>query len=548
MKFKKWIGVLAVALVAMVVLAGCGSDSKSGKLATTQALNLAADAPLDTLDVSKANGYGQTGNVFESLYRLGENGKVTPGLASDGQVSKDGLTWTFKIRKDAKFSDGSKITAQDFVYGWKRTIDPKTKALYGYLFQGIQNAEKISNGKMDADQLGVEAKDDQTLVVHLEEPIQYFKVLMSYPLFSPISQKAVEKYGDKYGTKAEYAVYSGPFTVKGWTGTNDTWSYVKNNQYWDKKAVKLSKINFKVVENPQTKLNLYQSGKLDYTQLSSEQVKNFKNNKDYTTFPYSITTFLQYNFNDSDATKKKAFNNANIRKAISYSIDRKQLIKKIIGDASTESKGLIPTDLASNPKTGKDIADEAYLKGTVEYDQKQAQKYWKKGLAEIGEKKLTLRLMSDNEGNSKNYAEFYAQSLEKVLPGLKIKIVNVPTQVAYSRSQSGDFDILVGHWGADFNDPISHLQILQKNSAYNYGKWDNAEYNELVKKAQNSDANNANQRWQDMIQAEQIVMKEQAVSPLYQTVYSYLKNPKVKGVIHNTAGTQWNYKYAYVEN
>ncbi|MCT1175341.1 peptide ABC transporter substrate-binding protein [Pediococcus pentosaceus] len=546
MKNKKWIGFLSVILVSLVVLAGCGA--KKGGYAAEQTMNLAADAPLDTLDVSKANGYGQTGNVFESLYRLGKNGKTTPGLASEAKVSKDGLTWTFKIRKNAKFSDGSKITAHDFVYSWQRTINPKTKALYAYLFEGIKNADQINAGKMDPSKLGVEAKDDQTFVVHLDQPIHYFKVLMSYPLFSPISQKAVEKYGDKYGTKAQYTVYSGPFKVKGWTGTNDTWSFVKNPQYWDKKVVKLDQIKFRVVENPQTKLNLYQSGKLDYTQLSSEQVKNYKNNKDYTTFPYSITTFLQYNFNDADKTKRKAFNNVNIRKAIAYSINRKQLIEKIIGDASTPSKGLVPTDLANNPKTGKDFADDAYLEGTIEYNQKQAKQYWEKGLQEIGVKNLKLNLTSDNEGNSKNYAEFYAQSLEKTLPGLQIHIVNVPSQVAYSRSQSGEFDILVGHWGADFNDPISHLQILQKNSAYNYGKWDNTEYNSLVKKAQNEDANNAEKRWQDMIKAEQIVMKEQAVSPLYQTVYSYLKNPKVKGVIHNTAGTQWNYKYAYITN
>ncbi|MBZ5943314.1 peptide ABC transporter substrate-binding protein, partial [Weissella cibaria] len=136
--------------------------------------------------------------VFESLYRLGKNGKTTPGLASEAKVSKDGLTWTFKIRKNAKFSDGSKITAHDFVYSWQRTINPKTKALYAYLFEGIKNADQINAGKMDPSKLGVEAKDDQTFVVHLDQPIQYFKVLMSYPLFSPISQKAVEKYGDKY--------------------------------------------------------------------------------------------------------------------------------------------------------------------------------------------------------------------------------------------------------------------------------------------------------------------------------------------------------------
>ena len=547
MKFKKILGIAAIALSTTAILAGCGAN-QGKQMAAKQELNLSADNQLDTLDLAKANGYGQTGNIFEGLYRLGNNGKPTAGLASSGNVSKDGLTWTFKIRPDAKFSDGSKITAKDFVYSWKRTIDPKTKATYAYLFEGIKNADQINAGKMNPDQLGVEAPDDSTFVVHLNEPIQYFKTLMSYPLFAPVSQKVVEKYGDKYGTKSDYVVYSGPFKATGWKGTNDTWSFVKNNQYWDKKAVKLDKVNYQVVENPQTKLNLYQSHKIDYAQLSSEQVKNYKNNKDYTTFPYSITTFLQYNMNDSNDMNKKAFNNVNIRKAMGYAINRDQLIKKVIGDASIKSKGLVPSDLATDPKNGKDFADEAYLKNTVDYNPTEAKKLWQQGLKEIGAKDLTFEIASDNEGASKNYVEFYAQSLQKALPGLKVKIVNVPQQVVYSRSKSGQFDILVGHWGADFKDPVSHLQILQNGSAYNYGKWNNDQYNALVKKAQNEDANNAEKRWQDMIEAEQIVMKEQPISPLYQTVYSYLKNPKVKGVIHNTAGTQWNYKYAYLTN
>ncbi|AEV94415.1 peptide ABC transporter substrate-binding protein [Pediococcus claussenii] len=541
---KKWILLAMSAVAVMLVLAGCGTK---GKLADKQEINLAADSPLDTIDVSKANGYGQTGNVFESLYRLGAKGKPTPGLASKTEVSKDGKTYTFTIRNNAKFSDGTPVTAEDFVYSWRRTLKPETKAQYAYLFEGIKNADKINAGKMSPDKLGVEAKGKHTFIVHLDKPMTYFKILMSYPLFSPISKKAVDKYGSKYATKSQYMVYTGPFKITGWNGTGDHWSFVKNDQYWDKKAVKLDKINYQVVQNPQTMLNLYQSNKLDMVQLSSEQVKNYKNNKDYTTQPYSITAFLQYNLKDSNDVKRKALNNKNIRYAISLAINRKQLIDKVLGDASTTSKGLVATNLATNPKTKEDFAKEAYLKGTVDYDAKKAKEYWNKGMKEIGEKNLTLTLMSDNEASTdKAVSEYYGSQLEKTLPGLKIDLINIPTQVVYSRSTKGQFDILVGHWGADFNDPISYLQILQANSGFNYGKWNNKDYDALVNKAQNEDANNPEKRWQDMIQAEQIVMKEQAVSPLFQTVYSYLQNPKVKGIIHNTAGTQWNYKYAYV--
>lgn len=542
---KKWIGLIIAITGIGAILAGCGARG-GAKYADKQELNLSADAPLDTIDLSKANGFGQTGNVFESLFRLGEKGKVTPGLASKTEVSKDGMTYTFTIRKDAKFSDGSKVTADDFVYSWRRTLTPSTKAQYAYLFEGIKNADKINAGKMKPEKLGVEAPNKSTFVVHLDRPMTYFKVLMSYPLFSPISKKAVDKYGSKYATKSQYMVYTGPFKITGWNGTGDHWSFVKNNKYWDKKAVHLDKVNYSVNGNPQTRLNLYQSKKIDMTQLSSQQVKNYKNNKDYVTQPYSITMFLQYNMKTKSDINRRAMNNKNIRYAISLAVDRKQLLGKVIGDASTTSKGLVATNFANNPKTKQDFAKEAYLKGTVDYDAAKAKEYWNKGLKELGVKKLNLELLSDNEGDDQAISQFYGSQLEKILPGLKMTLTNIPSQVAYSRATKGDFDIYVSHWGADFNDPISYLQILQSHSGYNYGKWNNKDYDALVNKAQGADANDPEKRWNDMIKAEQVVMKEQAVSPMYQTVFSYLQNPKIKGIIHNTAGTQWSYKYAYV--
>lgn len=546
---KKWTILTTVSAALLLVLAGCGSQSSTGsygKLATKQVLNLSADAPLDTIDIAKATGYGQTGNVFESLYRLGNKGKPIAGLASSGTVSKDGKTWTFKIRKNAKFSNGQKITAQDFVYSWQRTLNPNTKSQYAYLFSGIKNADKINSGKLSPSKLGVSAPNKQTFVVKLDEPIAYFKVLMTYPLFSPVSKKVIDKYGSKYATTSKYMVYTGPFKMTGWKGTNDHWSFVKNNQYWDKSKVKLSRINYSVNENPSTILNLYQSKKLDMAQLSSTQIKNYKNNADYQTVPYSITRFLAFNFKASNSKVRKAMNNKHIRQAISLAVNRKQLINKVIGDASTTPKGFVPTNLANNPKTGQDFAKEAYLKGTVDYDSTKAEKLWKQGLKEIGAKSLTITLMSTNDNDDKNISEYFQVQLQNKLPGMKVNLVNIPDKVAYSRASKGDFDIYVSGWGADFTDPISHLQILTTNSGYNYGKWSNSSYDKLINKAQNADANNKNKRWADMIKADQLVVKEAAIAPLYQTNYSFLINPKVKGVIHNTAGTQWNYKAAYI--
>lgn len=536
-------------LLLVTVLAACGKQSSTatgnGKYASNQVLNLSYSSSLDSIDISNMSGYGSTGNIFESLYRLGKNGSITPGLAKSTKVSKDGKTYTFTIR-DAKWSDGSKITAQDFVYSWKRTVTPATKSQYAYLFSGVKNADDIVAGKKAPSTLGVKAEGQHTFIVTLEKPITYFKKLMTYPLFGPISEKAVNKWGSKYATKAQYMLYSGPFKLTGWTGTNNSWQFVKNNQYWDKKAVHLQKINYTVNESTTTTLNLFQEKKLDLTQLASEQVKNMKNSSDYTTYPYSITAFLAYNFKASDATVKKALNNQKIRQAISLSTNRKTLVKNVIGDASTTASTFVPANLADDPKNGKDFASESKVKNSTDYNPTLAKQLWKQGLKEVGLKKLTLHLLTSNDEPNKPISQYLKAAWEKNLSGLTVDLSNIPSKVASSRAQAGNFDIYLTLWGADFNDPISHLQIMTANSGYNYGKYNSSTYNALVDKAQNQDANNVNARWQDMLKAERTIMQDQGITPLYQTVYSYLQNPSVKGIIHNTAGTQWNYKYAYI--
>ncbi|TSO25337.1 peptide ABC transporter substrate-binding protein [Lactobacillus sp. LL6] len=545
MKFKTFVASMVTVSTALV-LAACGNNSNSSDT-EAKTLNLSTTAPLDTIDISKSTGYGQTGNVFESFYRLGKNGKPTAGLAKSETVSKDGKTWTFKLR-NAKWSNGDPITAQDFVYSWRRSLNPKTASPYSYLFSGIKNADEVASGKLKPSAIGISALNKNTVVVKLNKPIAYFKVLMAYPLFGPQNEKVVKKYGKKYATKAEYQVYSGPFKIKGWNGTNDTWSFVKNNQYWDKKVVKLNKINYQVVKSNNTGYQMYQQGKLDLTPLSSEQVKNLKSNKDFTTYPYSLVRFLMYNFKDSNSVNRKALNNRNIRLALSLSIDRNIVTKKVLGNGSTLPTGFVATDLAHNPSNGTDFAKEQAVKNTVDYNPTLAKKYWKQGLKEIGEKQLTFNLLSSNdEADSEQLTQYLQSQWTKELKGIKINVTNVPDKSTTSRAQEGDFDIYLSHWGGDFNDPMTFMQIPKTGTSYNYGKWSNSNYDQLVKNASNRDANNVDKRWSDLVSAAKVVNKEQAITPIYQQTTAYLQKPQVHGVIHNTAGTQWNYKYASVD-
>ncbi|KRK88214.1 peptide ABC transporter substrate-binding protein [Lentilactobacillus sunkii] len=544
-KFRSFL-LLALAAVLVVTLAACGKSSTKSN-SQKQTLNLSTTAPLDTIDISKSTGYGQSGNVFESFYRLGKDGKPTPGLAKSGKVSKDGKTWTFKLR-NAKWSNGDKITAQDFVYSWRRTLKPSTKSTYAYLFSGIKNADKVNAGKLSPDKIGIKAVNDKTVQIQLEKPIAYFKVLMAYPLFGPQNQKIVDKYGKKYGTNSKYMVYSGPFKIQNWNGTGNKWQFVKNNQYWDKGVVKLNKINYTVVASPSTGLELYQQGKLDLTPLSNEQVKHYKGDKEFKQYPYSVVGYIKFNFKDANQAKRKAMSNKDIRLAISLAINRQQLTKKVLGDGSDTPTGFVASGLANNPKTGEDFAKEQSVPNTVDYNVKLAKQHWQKGLKALGTKNVTLTITAGNDDPTSNpITQYMKAELQKDLPGFKLNIRNVPGQVANQEVLKGDFDLSLSGWGADFNDPISFLQIPETGTPYNSGKYSNAAYDKLIKRAQNQDANNADKRWNDLVQAAKLFNADQGMTPLYQQVTSYLQKPAVKGIIHNTAGTQWNYKYAYMK-
>lgn len=542
MKLKKFAAVGTVLAVSALTLAACGSNKSSSSGSDAQVLNWNESAELPTMDLSQATdtvSFTALNNTMEGLYRIGKNSKIEPGIAKKTEVSDDGLTYTFTLRKDAKWSNGDPVTAKDFVYSWQRTVDPKTGSQYAYLFDGVANVNDIMNGKKPVTDLGIKAEGDYKLVVTLDKEVPYFKLLLGFPTFFPQNEKAVEKYGSKYGTASKYMVYNGPFKLTGWTGTNLSWTLAKNNAYWDKKAVKLSKINYKVNKTASTSYNLYQSGKLDATSLSAEQAKQLKGSKEYVSRPQASTFYFEYN------QTKKAFKNKKIRQAISMVINRKQFVDKVLGDGSIPAKGLVPEGLSSYD--GTDFATAAYEKTGVEYNVEEAKKLWKEGMAEEGLTSLDITLLSDDTGNAKKSTEFVQSAIESNLEGANVTAANVPFKTRLDRSQKGDFDVVISAWGADFADPISFLDMFTTNNSYNRGKWSNAEYDALVNASKTTDAVDPAKRWDDLVKAEKILMEDQGVSPIYQSTQAWVIKSKVKGVIYNSSGANYNFKEAYVK-
>ncbi|WGX76432.1 peptide ABC transporter substrate-binding protein [Paraclostridium bifermentans] len=261
-------------------------------------LNLSLSSDIPTLDISKATDTVSSEvlmNTMEGLVKLDKDGKIAPGIAEKWDKSEDGKSWTFHLRKDAKWSNGDPVTAKDFEYSWKRTLDPATASTYGFIMYDIVGAKDFNLGKTDnADGVGIKAVDDYTLKVDLVRPVHYFDSLMFFKSFLPQNEKAVKEFGSEYGTASDKIYYNGPFTLSNWK-IEDVFTMSKNPNYWDASSVKIDKVNTKIVKDANAALNLYETGSIDIVGLTSENVDKYKGSPEFKTREDAGTYFLQVN-------------------------------------------------------------------------------------------------------------------------------------------------------------------------------------------------------------------------------------------------------------
>ena len=260
-------------------------------------LNLSTTSDIPSLDVSKATdseSFQTMNSTMEGLTRIDANGKVQPGVAESWEVSEDGLTWTFKLRKNSTWSNGTPVTAKDFEYSWKRTLTPETASEYGYIMADIVGSSIDEIKANGVDGVGVKALDDYTLEVKLNRPVAYFAELMSFQVFFPQNQEFVESCGDAYGSAVDKQLYNGPFTLTTWK-MEDQYSMTKNPNYWDAANVKLEKINTKVVKDTGAAINLYEDGQIDVVGLNSDYVDKYKESKEFHTSEDGSVYILQVN-------------------------------------------------------------------------------------------------------------------------------------------------------------------------------------------------------------------------------------------------------------
>ncbi|MFD2728214.1 peptide ABC transporter substrate-binding protein [Enterococcus camelliae] len=542
---------ISFSILGLFLLGGCYNNQSSSKTTSSsekkQEFTQLIGSELATADTSLATdtlSFYMINNYDEGLYRLDKDNQPIPaGAKSLADVSSDGKTYTVKLREDAKWSNGDKVTAKDYVYGWQRTVDPKTASQYAFMFSNVVNADDIADGKKAVSELGVKAIDDYTLEITLTKATPYFPSLLAFPSFFPQNQKYIEEQGTKYAATSNNLIFNGPFKLEGYDGPGiDTeWKLVKNDTYWDKKKVKLNTINFSVVKETSTAYNMFQDGQAQDISLSGELAKQKANDKEYIAEPLAATFYVEFN----QAANNSPYRNANLRKAISYAIDRESLVENILGNGSVVSTGLIPSGMSFNPETKADFTKDAGL--SLDYDKAKAKEYWEKAKSELGITSLSFDFISSDTDATKQVTQYLKAQIEDTLAGITVNLTPVPGTVRLDRVNSGDFQVALNNWVADYNDPSTFLDLFLKDSSYNRGKWLNDDYNKAVTAAANQNANDETKRWQDMIDADTILNDDMGIVPLYQPKEAHLRSSSLKGIVSHPAGAQYDFKWAYIK-
>ncbi|WP_103105885.1 peptide ABC transporter substrate-binding protein [Brevibacillus reuszeri] len=452
-------------------------------------------------------------NLFEGLTRISD-GKPENALAQDIKVSEDMKTYTFTLR-EAEWSNGEPVTAHDFEFAWKRVLDPKTASIYAYIMYYLKNAEKFNHGEGTADDVGVKALDNKTLEVTLENPTPYFKELVSIGAYYPVNKKLVSS-TPSWAANADTFVSNGPFKLDVWEHKSKL-TFRKNDNYWDKSAVHLEKIDFSMVEDVNTELSMYENDDIDwagrpFSYFSNDAISALKDSGQLQTEPASGTYYYTFN------TERPPFTNAKIRKAFTYAIDRQVIIDNITQAGEAPALGLVARTMSPKP--------DGYF---LDHDEDTAKTLLKEGMQELGITELPpIALIYDTSSAHSKIAEAIQSQWKKVL-NVEVKLENKEYKVYLDHLQQGNFQIAKSSWYADFSDPINFLQSYKtKSDSLNFARWENERYKELLNSSVSE--TDASKRQEELKQAETILMDEMPVLPIYHFLAVYIKKDKLKDV------------------
>ncbi|PEG08984.1 peptide ABC transporter substrate-binding protein [Bacillus wiedmannii] len=533
---------MVMALVTSLLLTACNNKAnKSETEAKKQVLNVTVSEEIPSLDTAKTmdgTSAHVMQNIFEGLYVLDDQDQPIPAVAKSFKRSEDGKKYTFDLRKDAKWSNGDNVTANDFMFAWKRAITPETASQYASMLFHVKNAKEINKGTMPLDNLGVKAINDYKLEVELERPIPYFLQLLALPIYLPQHESFLKEQGKNYALESSNLIYNGPFVLEKWKHEQE-FQLKKNATYWDEKKVKLDEINFQIVKDTMTAVNLYEAGNLDRVPINSQFVDKYKGNKELHMSSDPGIAMLRFN------EKNNALANKKVRQSISLALNKEDFVAHFINNGAKSASGLVPVGHV-NEETGKDFRKE---NGDLSsYDLQNAKKIWEEAKKELGVEQVNFEFLTFEQDNAKRMAEYIKGDLEKNLHGLTIQIKQQPFKQKLQLEQTGDYDITMANWGPDYKDPISYLELFTTGNQNNKMNYSNSRFDELIKKAKTDFVLEPEKRWGALLEAEQVLLEDAAVAPLYHIGSAYVQKDYVKGIEKHQFGGVYTYKNAYIAN
>lgn len=475
-------------------------------------------------------------HAFECLLSVDQDGKLAPGQAESWETSEDGLTWTFHLREGLKWSDGSDLTANDFVYSWKRVCDPMVAAPYAEtVLSMVEGFEDAAGGNLDA--LQVAAPDDLTFVVTLNAPCSYFGSLAAFATLSPVQQATVEANGDAWATSAETYISNGPFYISEWVpGSHILMS--KNPYYWNADAIKLDGIKWNLIEDANASYSAYQTGEvLMIKDVPTEEIPSLRDNPEFHVDPIIGTYYLSLNLD------REPFNDANVRKALSLAIDREYVAGTLMQGTYTAASnfmgpGWVDTDgsqFMDNANGGQPYIDTANFEANLE----EAKQLLADAGYPDGEGLPSITYSTNDAGYHKVVAEYLQQAWAEIGVDLQVEIVEWASFTPMRRN--GDYDSSRNGWVGDYSDPSNMLDLFYSTNGNNDGNFNNAEYDAAMDISRTT--LDAAERSEALHKAEDILMEEAGCIPVAYYNDFWLQSEKITGSWHSPYG-YWYFMYA----
>ena len=540
--FMKKLSLLVSGIALAGLLVSC--NGKKAADSSLKVLHVQVGPSPETIDPalnSAVDGGNMLIHAFEGLVKFDRGNNIVAGVAEKWETSEDGLTWTFHLRPDLKWSDGSALTADDFVYSWRRVADPVTAAPYGYdLLSVVKGYDEAAAG--DVEKLAVSAPDASTFVVELSTPCIYFDKIAAFSVLVPVQKATIEKFGDSWATKAESYVSDGPYYMTEFTDGAQI-VFTKNPYYWDSANITFDQIVWHLIEDANTSYTAYNQGELQLIKdVPTEEIPSLRGNSEFKMAPIMGTYYVTFN------TKKAPFDDARVREALSFAIDRKHVADVIMQGTYSPAKNFVGPGV-SDAAAGSSFEavttatyGDHFSTDNYAADLEKAKKLLADAGYPEGKGFPQFEYLTNDSGYHKSVAEYLQAAWAELGLTMTVNIQEWKTVTADRRS--GNFDLARNGWVYDWDDPSNMINLLETNNGNNDGKYSSKEFDSLVDQARN--ATDVAVHYDLLHKAEQVLLNDAAMAPVAYYNEFWLQKSNLKGTWHSPYG-YWYLMYGTLE-